>query len=281
MARYQFVTSENSKNSTFEIIKLCYHNHIPRENEKFDLFEIDAVTLCYSTVAGLAEALVKNHCINHNMYIFKIRYIHNREEKYLDTIVGDSFLLNCALYCCNQKRKGISSSKISISTNQEGFMEYVSRILNYMKDPVVSNYMLQDKNGLIPYYIRKAIISYRTLCAKSFLSNEDMYDMQTIKNQVIYTMQKYKHLRGIKIWEKQYLDQKDKIQDVSYRSLEEKSHLCSTTFGLYLGSPSKEIDSNAKEIDPDEFAYFTPEEKSYFTSGDEEAVYSPYCYVLR
>lgn len=266
MGRYQLVAKDDMKHDGMEIIKLCYSGSTPKLNEKFDLFEIDAVTLPYSCLRDLASALVLHGCIKHEMYIFKIAYIHNKETKHLNVIINDPFLLKCAKYCCAQKRQGKKGSKINLSPNIDGFTEYVSTILTYMKQEASSQIMIENHNGLLPYRLIQMIPTYRMLCQQKFLSPEEMDEIKQIKKQVIYILQKYKNLRGIKIWESLYLQGK---------LLPKKKVSTSEKKVIFKGSivETNHLLDSEDSTDPDEFAFYSPEEMKYFTSGEEEATY--------
>lgn len=272
MARYQLIAIDKQigeKEYEQKIIPICNIGESPNEKDKHELFEIDAITLSFPHLSDLLSVLKEKKCIQHEMYQLKIGYKHNKEDCTLDVVVNDSMLYKCALYCIQQKRN--KQKNLDIPPGMPGFSEFVSRIFALVLDNTAYQVLThdnRDKSGspLVPYMFLKYASAYRTFARKRFLSPQEVEEYNQIKRQMIFILQKYKNLRGMRIWEKLYLEKK-----VTYSP----KKLCKKPlYGFKKDfSVPDYIESGDPDRDPDEFAFYSEEEMQLFVSGDENAMY--------
>ena len=259
MARYELIAKDKITNKEY-IIQLK-NQKTNKTNKKNDLFEIDALTSRYKTVDELSKALVQNACIPRDFVDLKIRYYHNKEEKYLDVIVNDSMIYHTCIRLIH-KKNGKIKPEVDVNNDMNAFYH---KVLSYMSDKETSEILLQNDYKLIPYLIYKDILNYQRLCQKSFLTKVDEKEKRQIEEHTFSELKRYKNLRGFYIWHK--LFEQGKIKKRRKKIIEELNTFKESEISLYRKEGYK-----TQEISEEELIFDEKELKS-FTYGDEGSQY--------
>lgn len=280
MARYQLLAIDDKEGKTkydVRIIPICRGGELKDQEARHDLFEIDAVTLQFSSLYQLEIALKERNCIPHELFHFKIGYVQNKEDRTLDIVINDPFLFQCAIYCCRQKRVKKQTKAPTLPSNFPGMQEFISEVLNYLKDDTIFVLLMtrnRDAEGrsLVPYQLLELARSYHILIQKNFKTPNEVFEYQQIKKKVYQIFENYKNVRGMRIWQTLYLQNKlippykKRFQNNTYEP---------RIMGYYRSVEHHDTDT---ERDPDELAYLTPDEEAMLVSGDEG---SGYKYIKR
>lgn len=174
-----------------------------KELTKVDLFEIDALTLSFSNYNELIQSMVQRKCLPHTMFTLKIAYQHNGETKHLDVLTGDSLLYKCTLECIRLKR---NKRKVELNPTSTYFKTIQNMLMKQILDTEAAPIIDANQDRLLPYPLVQDAASYRRILNRNEhgFSFEDAADMGEIKKHIAYILQKYKNIRGIRIWQKAY-----------------------------------------------------------------------------
>ena len=259
MARYELVAYDKTTNQEY-IIPLK-NKGADKVSEKNDLFEIDAVTSQYKNLYELQKELVRKNCIPTDVVDLKIRYFHNREEKFLTVIVDSPLIYQI---CVSLVQKKNNKRKIDVDVLSSFVRPFYFRILSYMSSKETSDLFLQNDYNLIPYFLRENTLSYVMLCQKNFLTFEEFSDKCQLEKLVIYILEKYKNLRGLYVWENLFKSGKIKK---SRKKIVHNLKSCKVDYEERIH------EQEMKSYDPDDIELLSEEEKKQLTYFDEDATY--------
>ena len=234
---------------------------------KVDLFEIDAVTLPFENDQAFIQALVKSGYLNHEMFQLKIAYQHNKENRFLDVLTNDAVLYKCSLECIRKKKRGETSHSIKLDTSSHHFKTIKNKFMTIANHSIGQKCIKEDIH-LLPYGLGNEVSNYQRTREHLIrgASFEEEKDLRDIEKQITITFQKYKNIRGIRIWQKLY----ENGQLTSFYTSKEKKNnkpLFSTPPLVFI--PKEEEQGTYIDTDVE---YLTEDEKEMM-AGDEGSTY--------
>ena len=249
MARYSLVFED--KNNHEKII-IPLKNQVTKEaNKKNELYEIDLITMQFSNLNDLLEALKKSNCIKSTMGDIYISYIHDKEERKLDIIYKDLLLNRCALLTYKKKNQGYKGNDLTLNVNTPGFSDYCNHLISiFMEDKNAYDNFKNSYYG--DFRLKNCILDYINYSKLSVLEPEQITEKDYLKKQIMFILGKYKNLRGIKLWEKIYEKNKNHYKSISHVKKQQ------------------EIINNNKEII---FKEYIPEDEIYLSEEERENMY--------
>lgn len=246
--RYEIIAIDWNDNQNIYTIPF-YDRKTKESFYKLPLYYVDATLLSYPSKREFLKTLVEKNILPHEMFSLKIRYVHNKEYRYLSLLEYNH--VNAYIASLALKK---DSDQVDVTIPE--VTAFSSVILNYMKDPNLKETLEHDNH--IPYHIRTSVARYQELNQKNFLSPEESNELKQIKETVLKVLRRYKDFRGLRIFDEQYRKGKIKVRKQREVIPSEK----------YQGSVMQDKEEEYTE----EYQYLSPEEILQMSGGDPDAV---------
>lgn len=262
MARYSLVALNRDAPYGSEHFVVTF-NKKGENIAKVNLEDIDAFTTAFSSLAQLEDYIKEKCSVSFPLCQFEIQYMYDGEIRKLTTLVNQPFLNRCAKYSIERRKQ---TGKNVLTNEIPEFENFKKRILYYMKSEESVHYLLDDSAYIVSYGIKKETKQFYQLSNLTYQSPYQRTEIKDIEENIDHILSNYRNTRAMVEWEQLYL--KGELR------LRKKASFIKASTQTNFTPPTRKDERMVEgELDPDEFAFLSEEEKRMMAGGDEGSVY--------